>query len=289
VLRQTIVLPLLVVTALASGSCQVVGGYEVFERSAPTPTPRTRECDVIESPKSGQAGALLVLVDDPDATCFWMDETEVSVGDYRSWLGFLDGNVPDWEQDECGDLKSANAHPFDPDQGDPSCEVPEPRPSNPDPFDETLPIRCVNWCEADAYCRWAGKRLCKVAQSMPTSNDEWQIACSAGYTQTYPFDPSAQGHPCNFGQNCASGCGPLPVAQDTQCRPREGYPLNLGGNVAEWVDRPTFTRGGSYLSPQKDLACTNTLGFNGARERNARVGFRCCASLTSDERTQLPD
>jgi formylglycine-generating enzyme required for sulfatase activity len=232
------------------------------------------------------------LIDDPNASCFWMDATEVMVSDYRRWLRDLAGSPPDWGSSEmCERLKPMDAKPFDPDQpGD--CRINDPPPLGGSLFGETLPIRCVDWCEADAYCRWADKRLCKVGT--PTSEDEWQIACSAGYTQTHPFDPTAQGEPCNYEQNCASGCGPLPADQDTSCRPARGYPLNLGGNVDEWIDQCfpgdfCGTRGGSYVSPQDDIKCSYMLGGSSAANRDPRIGFRCCADLTSGEKTVLPD
>ena len=283
---------LLLALAVVSGSCQLVGGYEEFERSEPTaatPSQGPRPCDALPSVKDDPTlhGPVLRLIDDPYGTCFWMDNTEVTAGEYRDWLKDLAGSSPAWGSKAGCNRRPPDAKAFDPDNPVGDCRATAA--SATDPFAEDQPMRCVDWCEAEAYCRWAGKRLCKVGG--PT--DEWQIACSAGYTKEYPFDPEMPGGSCNYGQvSCSLGCGPRPAGQDKRCRPATDYPLDLGGNVEEWIDSCLTLgdgtnvcghRGGSYLTVESMLKCSFNLSEGFSDERDPRVGFRCCASLTREE------
>src|SRR5215472_14937776 len=64
-------------------------------------------------------------------SAFWMDRTEVTVGAYRG----------------CVDAHACSR----PERNSATCTY--------DAGDGELPISCVHWRDADAYCRFAGKRL----------------------------------------------------------------------------------------------------------------------------------
>jgi formylglycine-generating enzyme len=282
-----------------SGSCQLVGGYEEFERSRPIaaePAPKVRPCAALRDESGGAKTStdpslrdvVLLLVDDPYGTCFWMDETEVTAGQYREWLSALGAGSPKWTEVDGCDWKALDAKAFDPDN-QPAEACPATAASGSPPFDGDQPMRCVDWCEAAAYCKWAGKRLCKVR----SPSDEWRIACSAGYTEEFPFDPSTPGGACNYGQvSCSVGCGTRAVRKEESCRPAPDYPYDLGGNVEEWVDDcygfgdTSFCglRGGSYLTQEDKLKCSHGVEGELRDARDPRVGFRCCADLTTQER-----
>jgi formylglycine-generating enzyme required for sulfatase activity len=165
----------------------------------------------------------------------------------------------------------------------------------------------VDWCDAFAYCAWAGKRLCGRIGSGETPYDdfkdaavsEWFNACSAGGTLIdYPFpwyDSPDSYTTCNiyFDVNVQEDGWPvgrrktLPVAIKSSCRGPEPYDAiyDLLGNVAEWenscgaeigLDDPCRYRGGNFAST---LDCSD--GTRAPRyETNRYIGFRCCADVS---------
>jgi formylglycine-generating enzyme required for sulfatase activity len=214
----------------------------------------------------GKAGPLMV-----DIGPFCIDSTEVTVGHYRAFL--LDSPSTSLQPPFC----------------DWNSYTPDPWPQAPN----TLPVSGVTWCDAYAYCAWAGKRLCGAIDGgsvvftdqteTDPNGDQWYRACSHG-AHAYPYgdtyDPSA----CNGPERDA---GPLPVASLSGCQ--GGYPglFDMVGNVAEWEDSCGSTdagrmdtcaiRGGSFLSPSGVEQQCGFLGNVEDREFMGDVGIRCCA------------
>ena len=92
------------------------------------------------------------------------------------------------------------------------------------PGREAHPMNCVNWHQADTYCKTQGKRL-------PTE-EEWEYAARGGR----PQQPFPWGSEAPVAQVCWSGRalreGTCPVASF----PPEAFGLyDLGGNVTEWT------------------------------------------------------
>jgi formylglycine-generating enzyme len=223
-------------------------------------------------------------------TDYQIDATEVTKGQYRSWL-MTDPTVPTSLDVRCG-WKAAWSSP---------------EPGTATDWDaEHHPIASVDWCDAYGYCAGVGKRLCgRVGGGSNDASDaanavgidQWYTACSSdgafderGYPYGQTYSPTA----CN-GLDAAKG-GAVMVATMTSCQSpiaRCTGIFDLSGNVAEWEDScdghlgmldGCRIRGGSFdnlgdldtASAWEWLSCGAGVATNRFVSSDD-IGFRCCS------------
>jgi formylglycine-generating enzyme required for sulfatase activity len=241
---------------------------------------------------------------------FELEEFEVTVGRFRRFVELYDGSLPEpgsgallnlansgWRTEFAAQMPATRAALED----QLSCSV-----GSYQAFTaiagvrETLPINCVSWYVALAFCIWDGGRL-------PTEA-EWEMASAGGdENRLYPWGATTPNFAVHAVANCmgdgVAGCSPadvLPVGSRPAGRGRFGQ-HDLGGSLWEWVFdyydatyyqaigtcsncanlsglTPRVIRGGNFTSLALSLRATG----RASKPPNAvdpYAGFRCAHSL----------
>ena len=223
-----------------------------------------------------------------DAGGFEIDALEVTRADYQRFLA--DHVDPTGQPDVCSWNDS-----FDPAiDDDAGCPTPY------DFANGTFAIGCVDWCDARAFCAWAGKRMCgrKGGGTVPDSglNDatksEWYAACSGGGETAYPYGDTYVDDACNTSGNAGEV---IAVGSYPSCQGGFSGIYDMVGNAEEWEDSCELSadpasdnckvRGGAFWAdvstPGKMFAKCESDGAP-APDRDAASHdwtIRCCRDL----------
>jgi formylglycine-generating enzyme required for sulfatase activity len=156
-----------------------------------------------------------------------------------------------------------------------------------------MPVVGVDWCDARAYCAWAGKRLCgrigggvlTVAELADPTKSEWYNACSRGGLLAYPYGNA-------FDASACSGAQIAVVGSFVGCNGGYAGIFDMSGNAHEWIDAcittggdaaadPCAMSGSGYIHPAAEMRCDFFVSIprgatSGSSVGPGEGGFRCC-------------
>lgn len=269
-----VVSPLGVVAACTSFGTAEGGPDAASTVEASTPDAEA-EKDAAQPLDGGAPDATATARDLIDAGGFGIDSTEVSNADYDRFLmaslapGFTPAPHPACDANKS--FARASGCAFD---------------TRPE-----VPVTCVDWCDAWAYCAWEGKRLCgKIGANELAANErtdptksQWLNACSGVGGQPLPYGNVVRLDACVTKDNADGGLRPSGSTKTCEGKPKGLF--DMVGNASEWEDScdkstsqddPCAARGGSIADPSANATC---MSVSSAKRRDARstLGFRCCS------------
>ena len=134
---------------------------------------------------------------------------------------------------------------------------------------------CRDWCDAQTFCKWAGKRLCggigggavSVGEAGVPSKSEWVSACTQGGTTSYPWG----NNPTNM---CVcSGCS-MDVGAIATCKGATSPYDQVYDQLRaprEWIN--SCEQGSCWVAG--GLPCSKPVAQEPPTSQGAT--FRCCA------------
>ena len=157
------------------------------------------------------------------------------------------------------------------------------------------PVVWVDWCDAYAYCAFAGKRLCGAIGGGPSALasladknvDQWYSACSASGASTFPYGSKYVSGKCNDLEGRSGGT--RPVGTYPGCEGATPGVFDMAGNAFEWEDACSVSvgpsdsctlRGGSWqFSGAQNGVCAAYFSDYVVKRSDFfnDTGFRCCS------------
>jgi len=213
---------------------------------------------------------------------FWIDKYEVTIGEYAKFLKELELNPttqydsPEQPRAKSNHIPGVNKKTWEIWYGRAKIE----KPARFVPIDLNCPIFDVDYWDAYAYAKWAGKRL-------PTEQ-EWEKAARGTDGRLYPWGNTFDPKKVNLGQDYIEQPGPdskgtvdgyfwwNPVDEMKGDLSPYGV-VGMLGNVAEWTSscdasRNYVARGGSFHTPEATLTKRVAVDSN---TQAKSLGFRC--------------
>jgi formylglycine-generating enzyme required for sulfatase activity len=206
---------------------------------------------------------------------FCIDSTEVTNAQYAQFLEATNNGKPGGQATAC----AWNATYL------PESDWPA------DAAKASFPVVEVDWCDAYAFCAWAGKRLCgkigggaSAAEDSARVTDQWFLACSMAGTRPYPYPGAYADDTCNGEEHNVRKA--LAVGTMPKCEGGFAGIFDMSGNVAEWEDACSgsagasddcLLRGGSFESSESKMGCAVPV-VNARSSAHGDLGFRCCSS-----------
>lgn len=223
---------------------------------------------------------------------YCIDTTEVTQGQYATFLAAKDLIEPKAQtRGYCRDYNKSFVPPVKGDQK-PGCPA-----GTYDPETKAeLPMSCVDFCDAIAFCEWSGKRLCgsvgggSLPKGTPSDSkqSQWFLACSQGGKTKYPYGDTFEPGKCDSKDRPSGETRP---AAESACA-GQASPFDrikdLSGSLHEYEDRvpdapsEVPVRGGyGWEARLASFECADdsTTGAWGNEAASPVTGFRCCADL----------
>jgi formylglycine-generating enzyme len=215
------------------------------------------EVDAEAGPSCPSTGGPMVMVD-AGGLFFCIDATEVRNDEYDKFLLATNG----------GDVDAGGF-----DAGAPTgCATNASYARSGAGGDASVPVVNIDWCDANGYCRWAGKRLCGKNVAGDASSGEWFAACSNGGKLVYPYGQGYDAGACND-----KNLGLRPVGSHPACQGGVTGLFDMAGNAAEIVDNCTAagcsSMGADFSGPGS--GCVSHAEYPKAFIAGS-IGFRCC-------------
>ncbi len=145
----------------------------------------------------------------------------------------------------------------------------------------SYPVNCISRAQAEAWCAWAGRRLCSYEQHMKAATGRSEAVYPWGDAPPECERVIMDGRG-GEGVVAAPGCGrggPWPVGSRVPGVSPVGA-VDLSGNLAEWVaGEPVGVMGGSYMDRAPEELQAGSLRPLPPDLPVPDVGFRCCRGV----------